>query len=542
MQYISANIVDLISRTIFFAKVHWDGRRICKITRCSDLQPDQPYLIPGFVDAHVHIESSMLVPDEFAYAAVQHGTLACVSDPHEIANVLGIKGIDYMIERAGLTPFKILFGAPSCVPATPFETAGATITADDIKRLIRDKKVGYLSEMMNFPGVINGDDDVIEKLNIARQFNLPVDGHAPGLTGDAAKRYAAAGISTDHECISLKEASDKIACGMKILLREGSAAKNFNALHPLLKTHPESVMFCSDDKHPDDLVNGHIKSLVKRALALGYDLFDVLSAASLNPVSHYRLPLGLLQRGDFMDALLVNNLSEFTLQKAWIEGKTVFADGLCCFRHYPVPSINNFHAHPVLEQQLNLAHIGAAMPVIVASDGQLWTEKESCIAPNRNGLVTADIDHDLLFITVYNRYSRAQPSIALIKGFGLKSGAIASSVSHDSHNIVAVGTDASSLAKAINAVIATQGGLSVADNQSVECLPLPVAGLMSDQPAETVAPKYKYLTQLARKLGSRLTSPFMTLSFMALLVIPKLKLSDKGLFDGESFQLLEQRT
>lgn len=535
MESVQANLVDIIAREIRWSEVLYEQGRITRINKLGEQQPGKPYLIPGFVDAHVHIESSMLVPDEFAFAALEQGTLASVSDPHEIANVLGVRGIDFMRERAALTPFPILFGAPSCVPATPFESAGAKLTQADIQQLLSSGRAGYLSEVMNFPGVLNRQPDVMEKIAAARHAGVPIDGHAPGLQGGAARQYASAGITTDHECTTLDEAFDKISAGMRILIREGSAAQDFAALHPLLGTHPDQVMFCSDDKHPDDLLVNHVRSQVIRAIELGYPLFDVLRAASFNAVRHYRLPLGLLQTGDRMDALLVQDLQQFTLDKAWLAGKEVVSAGRCTLPHHPVTPVNHFAARNVDAASLSLTHPNAPCRIIVARDGQLLTQKRIADVPNVNGKIAADIQQDVLLLAVVNRYEPAPPALGLIHGFRLREGAMASSVAHDSHNIVAVGTSPQWLALAINEVIRHQGGLCAVDGTGTLSLPLPVAGLMSDQPAAVVGPRYHSLNEKAGQMGSHLRAPFMTLSFMALLVIPELKLSDKGLFDGKRF-------
>ncbi len=536
MNTIAANIVDVVKKRVFFGQVHLSAGKIDKVVEVGEERARAPYLIPGFVDAHVHIESSMLIPDEFARAAIAHGTLASVSDPHEIVNVLGMEGFRFMVDRAKLTPFTILFGAPSCVPATAFETAGAEFTLNDMRVLLHSGQAGYVSEMMNFPGVLNDDPDVKAKLSLAEEFGVPVDGHAPGLKGDRAAKYVHAGISTDHECTSLQEAEDKIAAGMHILIREGSAARDFNVLHPLLKTHPHSVMLCSDDKHPDDLQVGHVKDEVVRAINLGYALMDVLRAATFNPVKHYGLSLGLLQAGDSFDALLVDNLKSFAVETAWIQGQVVAKHGKCLLDSQPVTPINRFVASEVTPQQLQIPHPGSPCRVIQVKEGSLYTRKVIRHVPETNGWIAADASQDIAFLVVLNRYSESEPAVALVTGFGIQDGAIASSVAHDSHNIVAVGSSAEHLATVINEVIKTEGGLAAVNSAGVTSLPLPIAGLMSDQPCEIVGPQYKQMNEQARNLGSPLHAPFMTLSFMALLVIPELKLSDRGLFDGTSFQ------
>ncbi|MDD5297295.1 MAG: adenine deaminase [Rhodocyclaceae bacterium] len=532
---IAANIVDIEARSIRSGAVAWKEGIITGVELYGEPDPGLPYLMPGFIDAHVHIESAMLVPSEFARLAVRHGTVAAVSDPHEIANVLGVAGVRFMLDNAAQTPFHILFGAPSCVPATSFETAGAALDSRDVEKLLDDPRVGYLSEMMNFPGVLSGDPEVMAKIKAARSRGLPVDGHAPGLTGEAARRYAAAGIGTDHECFSLPEAEDKIAAGMHILIREGSAARNFDALHPLISRHSERLMFCSDDKHPDDLAAGHINQLVARAVALGHDLFHVLAIACLNPVAHYRLPVGRLRIGDAFDAVLVQDLVDFQARATYLSGVQVAESGHSLLPCVPVTRANRWRARRIAADDLELPAHDRPLRVIQAFDGELVT-RELRASPNRSeGRFLPDPEQDLLFLLVLNRYQPAAPALAFIRGFGLKRGALASSVAHDSHNLVAVGANLDDLLLAVNRLVDCGGGIAVADSGRVESLALPVAGLMSDADGDTVATRYAELNALAHGLGGGLRAPFMTLSFMALLVIPELKLSDQGLFDGRTF-------
>jgi adenine deaminase len=534
---ITANLVDVVARTVRHARVVWQGGVITAIEVLGPERPDAPYLAPGLVDAHVHIESSMLTPAEFGRQAVRHGTVATVSDPHEIANVLGLDGVRWMLDSAVASPCRIFFTAPSCVPATPFESAGATIELVDIAALFDVPQVVALSEMMNFPGVLNSDAGVMAKLALARERGYPVDGHAPGLQGDAARHYSAAGISTDHECYSIEEARDKIAAGMVVQIREGSAARNFAALHPLITESPGSVMFCSDDKHPDDLLAGHINLLAARAVALGHDRFDVLQAASLNPIRHYRLPLGTLQLGEAMDAVLFADLMEFKPLTTYIGGAKVAEAGVCLTAHQPHQAINCFNAQSVNVEALRVAHTGEeTIRVIEALDGELLTHALQMEPRVVGQTIEADPERDLLQLMVLNRYqSGATPALAFIKGFGLKRGALASTVAHDSHNIIAVGCSREEIARAVNALVESGGGIALCDGDDVQTLPLPVAGLMSVVPAEQVAQRYDELTRGAKGLGSTLRAPYMTLSFMALLVIPALKLSDRGLFDGQQF-------
>ncbi len=528
-------IVDIPGRRIFPGVVEVRDGRIASVT--GDQTACEPgYLCPGFIDAHIHIESSMLTPPEFARIAVTHGTTGTVSDPHEIANVLGIDGVRYMQDLAAETPCKIHFGIPSCVPATAFETAGAALGPAAVEELCRDRTLLYLSEMMNFPGVVHCDPEVMEKLAIAKRHGKRIDGHAPGLRGTDLEAYVAAGIETDHECFRIDEAREKLGLGMRILIREGSAAKNFGELWPLLNEAPESCMFCSDDKHPDDLMEGHINLLCARAVAHGVPLFNVLAAACVNPVRHYGLRCGLLRPGDPADFVRLHDLTGFRVMETWIDGACVARNGKSLLPRFRAPRVNNFHAKTTTESDFAVPAGRGALRVIDAQDGQLVTGAGEAQPLLHGGRTLADPSRDLLKIAVVNRYSGASPAVAFVRGIGLKSGAIASSVAHDCHNIVAVGTADADLARAVNLLVRSRGGIAtVGTDGSEDVLPLPVAGLMSDGYAEETAEGYARLTQKARGLGSTLHAPFMTLSFLALLVIPSLKLSDLGLFDGTKF-------
>lgn len=536
---LSGNLIDILQQEIYPATVHIADGHIRQIERNNNSY-DQ-YLLPGFVDAHVHIESSMLTPAAFARLAVVHGTVATVSDPHEIANVLGVEGVNYMIDNGLQTPFKCCFGAPSCVPATTFETAGATVSVQDVEALLQHPEIRYLSEMMNFPGVLQQEPEVMAKIAAAHKAGKPVDGHAPGLRGAAAQQYIAAGISTDHECFTLEEAQEKLQYGMQILIREGSAARNFDALIPLMHDHAEKMMFCSDDKHPDSLVEGHINILVKRALAYGIDLFKVLRAACINPVLHYKLGSGLLRQGDPADLIIIDNTQDFNIKATYINGIQVADNGKTLIAPVTAGIINNFNCRlqkiadfriPVATDGDDPIHVN----MIEALDGQLITNRLQATLPISDGALHSDPTQDVLKLAVVNRYQPAPAALGFIRNFGFKSGAIASSVAHDSHNIIAVGVDDESICAAVNAVIRERGGISVANGNEVQVLPLPVAGLMSNLDGYEVAAQYSALDKAAKALGSQLGAPFMTLSFMALLVIPHLKLSDKGLFDGDTFQ------
>ncbi len=535
---LSGNIVDIINRRIFKGTIEIKGGKIINIIESEQAQGDN-YILPGLVDAHIHIESSMLVPSEFARAAVVHGTVATVSDPHEIANVLGTRGIDFMVENSLSSPFKFYFGVPSCVPATNFESSGAKLNPRDIGELFVKYNLKYLSEMMNFPGVIYGDEDVKAKLEIARKLGKVIDGHAPGVKGDDLKKYAAAGISTDHECFTLDEALEKISLGMNILIREGSAAKNFDTLHSLISTHTDKVMLCSDDLHPDDLAAGHINLLVKRALAFGHDIFDILQTAILNPSRHYSLDVGLLRKGDAADLIVIDSLENFNILKTFIDGNLVSENGKPYINSTHVDKVNIFNAKRLIESDIEIEHRGGEIKVIVAIEGELITDWVAETPLVENGKIISDPKRDILKLVVVNRYSPAPPKVAFIHNIGLQKGALATSVAHDSHNIIAVGTSDEEIIKAINLLIDNKGGMAAVSGLKNEILALPIAGLMSDEPIEQVAVKYKQLNDFALRLGSKLATPFMTLSFMSLLVIPKLKLSDKGLFDGEKFCFTE---
>lgn len=531
---VSGQLVDIWKRDIYPATVWVEDGKILKIEPLAEA-PMQ-FILPGFVDAHVHIESSMLVPTEFARMAVLHGTVATVSDPHEIGNVMGLAGVKFMIENGRQVPFKFYFGAPSCVPATTYETAGAAIGVADVKELLAMPEVKYLAEMMNFPGVLQGDREVLAKIAAAKAVGKPVDGHAPGLMGEAARNYFGAGISTDHECFTHEEALGKAELGVNILIREGSAAKNFEALHMIIASHPSQAMLCSDDKHPDSLLLGHINQLVARALLHGHDLFDLLHVACANPVLHYDLAVGLLRKGDPADFIVVQDLVHFQPLATYIDGLACMKDGRSLLPHLHCAHHNRFQAQPIQADALQVPADTAHVRVIEVEDGQLVTKSGVAQLPVQEGVLLADPSQDILKLVVLNRYHEAPPSVAFVKNFGLKWGAIAGSVAHDSHNIIAAGTNDADIAQAINLVVENRGGLSLAHGDEHHVLPLPVAGLMTDADGFEVAAAYTLLDQRAKQLGATLGSPYMTLSFCALLVIPHLKLSDKGLFDGDQFR------
>ncbi|MFY7979634.1 MAG: adenine deaminase [Sediminibacterium sp.] len=537
---IQGQYVDILHKRIYPAIISIEDGRIVSIIECDEA-PNQ-FILPGFIDSHVHIESSMLVPSSFARLAVVHGTIGTISDPHEIANVCGLEGVQYMIDNGKKVPFHFFFGAPSCVPATAFETAGAVIDSVDIAKLLASPDIYFLSEMMNFPGVLHLDAEVMQKIKAAHAIGKPVDGHAPGLMGDLAKQYIAAGISTDHECFTIEEAVDKLSFGMHILIREGSAAKNFEALYELIDDHPKKVMLCSDDKHPDSLLEGHINQLCARAVAKGINVFNVLRAACINPVLHYQLPTGFARVNDPANFILVEDLQHFKVIETYINGQLVAKDGQSLIEPVHATSINQFNAKPITISDLQLPVTGypskdGLVPVIHAIDGQLITNLVWDKPIIKDNEIVADTEKDILKVVVYNRYHAAKPKVGLIQSFGFKAGAIASTVAHDSHNIIAVGVDDESILKAINLVVHEKGGISCVQNNVSKVIGLPVAGLMSTADPYQVANDYIEIDKMAKSLGAQLGSPFMTLSFMALLVIPHIKMSDLGLFDGDQFKL-----
>lgn len=539
---VAGKIVDILNKKIFDGEVVFENGKIITVNPVDyPIDESAGYILPGFIDSHVHIESSMVVPSEFAKLAVVHGTVATISDPHEIANVCGLAGVEYMIANGKTVPFKFHFGAPSCVPATIFETAGAALDANAVDLLLQKPEIKYLSEMMNFPGVLFNDEEVMKKIASAKKYGKPVDGHAPGLRGTEAKKYIDAGISTDHECFTEEEALDKLKYGMKILIREGSAAKNFDALIELMNDHYKMMMFCSDDKHPDSLVEGHINVLCARAVAKGIDVFKVLQAACINPVLHYKMNVGLLKQGDDADFIVVENLKNFKVLQTYVDGTLIAENGKSLIKTTKAEVINQFDCQEKSIADFEIDFKGEKeIFVIEALEGQLITNKLTVSPKVVDGKIISDVDNDVLKMVVVNRYKDAPVAKSFVKNFGIKRGAMASTVAHDSHNIIAVGVDDENICKAVNLLINKQGGVSAVSNNSLKVLPLPVAGLMSNEDGYKVAEDYTAIDQMTKQeLGSTLVAPFMTLSFMALLVIPHLKLSDLGLFDGDKFEFVK---
>lgn len=540
MREYTGNIVDVAARRMFYGVVGVEDGLIVFAREISKVKDDKCFLIPGFVDSHIHVESSMLIPSRFADVAVRVGVVGVVNDPHEIANVLGVDGVNYMIDGSENAKMKFFFGVPSCVPSCGFDVSGADLDSYAVEKMFKTGKFVCLSEMMNFPGVLSGDAEVRKKIKAAVELGLRVDGHAPGLVGDNLAKYIKAGVSTDHECMTIEEAKERIVLGMKIQIREGSAAKNFDSLIDLMGEYPDMLMFCSDDCHPDDLLNDYFVGLVRRALKRGFDLFDVLRASGYNAVKHYNLPVGLLQEGDFADFLIVDNLVDFNIQKTIVNGELVYE------RNQPrevverdVQIVNNFVQNFISVDDLNVfcsVKNEVSVRVIDVIEGELLTKSSVCSLNVNNGIVSSDVSRDILKVVVLNRYEMAKPSVGFIRGFGLKKGAIASSVSHDSHNIIAVGVDDESIAKVVNAVVSAKGGLAYADAEKLQILELPVAGIMSVKSGEEVAEEYANLLNVAKSSGAVLKAPFMTMAFMSLIVIPELKINANGLFDVLEFK------
>lgn len=524
------------------AKIIIPGRIILKNGRIDQIEPDDsitgPIILPGFVDSHIHIESSMLVPTAFSKIAIKHGTIAVVADPHEIANVAGVAGIDFMINNSKSAEMKFFFGAPSCVPVSPFDDCYEVIDSIEIEKLMKRKDIYFLGEMMNFPGVINSDADILKKISHALDNKKPIDGHAPGLVNESLKKYISTGISTDHECFTLEEAKEKLKLGMSVQIREGSAAKNFNTLHSLITTHPLKTMICTDDCHPEDLILGHINNTVKRSLKLGHNIFDILQVVSVNPVRHYNLDVGLLQIGDNADFIVVDNLENLNIKANIINGVNVLENSSISIN--TTSDITNYTFSPTINlENLSLMAKGSKVKVIEVLEGELVTNLIEKTVLTKDEKIITDIENDILKIVVVNRFKSNELYIGLIKGFGLTKGAIAESIAHDSHHIIAVGVDDLSIFRAIDYIIKNKGGVCYFDSNEIIGLALPVYGLMGFDSGNIIADKYKEINSKVVADGCKLQAPFMTLSFMALSVIPMLKITPRGLFDVTQFQFTD---
>ncbi|MCF8357528.1 MAG: adenine deaminase [Prolixibacteraceae bacterium] len=536
MKIIEGNIVDVVKREIFKGRIFFENN-ISKIERIEYVN-DTNFILPGFIDAHLHIESTMLTPVEYSKIALKHGVIAAITDPHEIANVCGIDGINYMIDNAKKTPMKIYFGAPSCVPATPFENNGAIISAKEIEALFKSKKCFQLSEMMNFPGVINDDKDVWEKIKVAKKYNRKIDGHAPLLSGEGLKKYIEAGISTDHETTKLDEALEKIKDGMKIILRNSSASRDFLHLISLIETHPNKTMMCTDDCHPDDLEKGYINEMVKTAIEKGYNVFDVISIASKNAKDHYGTETGLLQLYDPADFIVIDNFKNFNIKKVFVNGIEQLNEDPIKKQNPKNEIINNFHQNKIFLNDVRFPSKNKKINAIRIIEDSIITKKEKYQIKENVEYFESETEDDILKIVIVNRYKKAKPTVGFVNGFNLKKGAIGSSVAHDSHNIVVIGVSDKEICKAISSIQESKGGLVAVNGNETHLLPLPIGGIMSDKSCEEVSRQYKSLNNIAKEMGCKIHAPFMTLSFMSLLVIPEIKIGDMGLFDVNKFSFI----
>ena len=564
----TAYILDVLTDSVYPARITIEAgifKEIVPIHVTEETKIDvEGLMLPGFIDSHIHIESSMMTPAQFAKIAVRHGTTAVVCDPHEIANVCGIEGIEFMIENASTVPFNFYFAAPSCVPATAFETSGAILDSDDIEFLLQKDEIVALAEMMNFPGVIGQDSEVLRKLELARKYKKPIDGHAPLVSGKDLDKYIEQGIVTDHECSSFQEAMEKKQKGMKIMVRDGSSAKDMEALfdfseriehyknqdsfgiipNEVLSRRLHSPIFdfiVSDDKHPNDLIRGHLNESVKKAADLGIDIIKAIEMVTINPAAHFDLDAGSIVTGAKADFIIIDNLNDLNILKTYISGECVFDGEEVLFDIGEVEVENSITSDEKFAEDFDVYFDGdeCKVNVIECTDGDLLTKKATARLITKDGIVQPDIFQDILKIAVVERYGSNTVANGFIKGFGLKKGAIASSIAHDSHNIVVVGYSSEMMAEAVNTVIENKGGIAVVSEDFEDSLSLPIAGLMSNEDAYDIAKKLDILHRMASALGCKLDSPFMTMAFMSLLVIPSIKLSDKGLFDGDSFEFMD---
>ncbi len=532
---VEGQLVDVVNGKIVPSRVVMEGGKFTEIVTL----PEAPnrYLLPGFIDSHIHIESSQLCPSRFAEAAVPHGTTAVISDPHEIANVLGMKGVELMLEDSAKVPLRTFLTAPSCVPATQYERSGATIGVAEIESMLKDQRFVGLGEVMDVQGVLNDDPRIISKIKAAKAFWKGIDGHCPGLVGKDLVKYINAGMRTDHESLTSDEAEEKYFLGMWIQVREGSASRDLRSLMPFAKAH--ECMLVSDDLRAKDLVNGHLDVLLRKAVALGMPPMHAIRAVTAWPAWHYNLPGGSVAVGRTADLVIVEDLRNFKVLQVFIEGKLVAEDGVPLFLAEPRTNGLGILPRDLVADDLLLPAEGerASVRVIEAVPDRIESGSLVTELPVREGCVRAMPEQDVLHLALVNRYVDERPVLGFIKGFGLKRGAMATSVAHDSHHILAVGASVDDMAKAINAV-SRSGGYAVCDDNVISALPLEVAGLMSTSPARVVAQKENDLVELLASMGCKLPAPFMTLSFQSLLVVPELKIGDRGLFDTRRMEVV----
>ena len=503
------------------------------------------FVAPGFIDAHVHIESSMSCPTEFARSVLPHGTTTVAADPHEIANVLGAEGIGYMIDSSKDQPVNIYFTLPSCVPATDMETSGAKLGADDLLPFMDNCRIIALGEVMNFPGVICRDNEVLRKIEGMKKQIKPVDGHAPGLTGRDLYAYISAGIFSDHECTTEKEAKEKLNAGMHIMIREGTGAKNLEDLLPIINRQTaRRVMWCTDDRHPHDIIKeGHIDYIVRSAIRMGLDPVIAIQMATINPAEYFGLNhVGAIAPGRQADLVVFSDIKNPVIEEVYFRGNLAAKEGKM-LPEIKRPAPLNIRS----SMNIDIAKIDFSIPALsrqarvieVISDQIVTGQSLIKVAVSGNSAVS-DIKRDILKIAVVERHKGTHNTgMGFARGFGLKQGALASSVAHDSHNIIIVGTNDEDMKTALEAVVKMGGGLAAAGNGKIlAALPLPIAGLMSLQPLKTIKEKLDNLINISREFGSSLSDPFMTLSFLALPVIPELKITDKGLVDVSKFRIV----
>ena len=505
------------------------------------------YLAPGLINGHTHLESSMLDVGQYARAVVPRGTLAVVTDLHEIANVCGLEGIRYVLNCARRLPLDLFLMAPSCVPATHLETSGASITPADIRRMLRWRECIGLGEVMNYPGVLAGDATMLSKIEVAR--GKIIDGHAPGVTGKELTAYVAAGIGSDHESVALAEARDKLRQGMSVMIREGSSEKNLDALLPLVtdKTYHRCCFVVDDRSCADLLRDGDIDAVVRKAIRRGLDPVRAIQMATINTAGYFRLEgLGAVAPGYLANLIVLDDLSELETNMVFYQGRLVAQEGKPLFPSYRAGAeklTDTVRIKPFTVEALRIAASGGSQPVIEVVPGQIITRRKVAKVKVVGGAVGADISRDILKLVVVERHrATGNIGLGLVSGFGLKRGALASSIAHDSHNIVAVGSSDEDILVAVREVERLGGGLVVAAGGKVlDSLGLPVAGLLSDKPLETVVAELEKLERLAKDLGATLPAPFATLSFLALPVIPELRLTDLGLVDVNEFKLIEEK-
>ncbi len=534
---IKGNILNIYTDEIYPGEIEIEKGVIQSIREVSSFFNE--IIVPGFIDSHIHIESSKLTPSRFAEIALKHGTTSVVADPHEIANVMGLEGIEYMLNDARNSPLKFNFAAPSCVPTTEYETAGATIDSNVIDDLLRKDEFVSLGEVMDYNGVIEGKEDLIAKIESAKKHKKPIDGHAPLVTGEDLQKYVKYGIDTDHECTSKREAAEKRRMGVKIMIREGSES---HMLEELL--HSDADFIVSDDICAEDLIDGHIDKLLRKAVSLGMDAFEALKLVTINPAKHYNLNVGSITPGKQADLVFIDNLEDFNVKRVIVDGNTIYKKQKLLYRANPMPVKTTLKITPKTAEDFDVKaqdenHKSATVNVINVEDNTIISSHDTAKLSIDRNTVIPSVFEDILKISVIERYGGNTIANGFVHGFNIKNGAIASSVSHDSHNIIAVGTNSQYIAEATNKIIENKGGLVAMSNKEMIDLPLPIAGLMSDKSANVVSKVSSSLNELVSSMGCTLSSPYTTLSFLALPVVPSIKITNKGLFDVDANKFID---